>query len=105
VGLLPFAVLILLLIVNVSRVWLAAWRSRSVRSLAVLFATVLSVGLIHAAFEDWLFSVGYYLCIFFWSLAFMLVDFMPANDTLPAFASDLSLRRFDTFAAIPPATR
>jgi O-antigen ligase len=105
VGLLPFAVLIVLLIVNVSRVWLSAWRSRSVRSLAVLFATLLSVGLIHAAFEDWLFSVGYYLCVFFWSLAFMLVDFMPANDTLPAFASALSLRRLDTFAAIPPATR
>jgi O-antigen ligase len=105
VGLLPFAVLILLLIVNVSRVWLAAWRSRSVRSLAVLFATVLSVGLIHAAFEDWLFSVGYYLCVFFWSLAFMLVDFMPANDTLPTLASALSLRQLDTFAAIPSPNR
>jgi hypothetical protein len=31
-------------------------------------------GLIHAAFEDWLFAAGSYLCLFFWVLAFLLVD-------------------------------
>jgi hypothetical protein len=33
--------------------------------------------LVHAAFEDWLFAVGYYLCVFFWSLAFIMVDVLP----------------------------
>ncbi len=101
VGLLPFAIFILLLIANISRVWFVAWRSRNVCSLAVLFTTVLSVGLIHAAFEDWLFAVGYYLCVFFWTLAFMLVDFIPENGTLSVLASDIFPKRFNTFAPVP----
>jgi hypothetical protein len=38
---------------------------------------VMIAGLIHAGFEDWLFAVGYYLCVFFWSLAFVLIDVLP----------------------------
>jgi hypothetical protein len=38
---------------------------------------VIFAGLIHAAFEDWLFAPGYYLCVFFWSVAFVLIDFAP----------------------------
>jgi hypothetical protein len=30
-------------------------------------------------FEDWLFAPGYYLCVFFWSLAFVLVDVAPKS--------------------------
>jgi hypothetical protein len=37
-------------------------------------AGVLAAGLVHAAFEDWLFAPGYYLCVFFWALAFVMVD-------------------------------
>jgi len=29
---------------------------------------------VHAGFEDWLFAPGYYLCLFFWSMAFVFVD-------------------------------
>jgi hypothetical protein len=34
--------------------------------------------MIHAAFEDWLFAPGYYLCVFFWSMAFVFVDQLPS---------------------------
>jgi len=103
VGMLPFAAIILLLINNVRRVWFAAWHLRSVHSLAILFVSILSAGLIHAAFEDWLFSVGYYLCVFFWALAFMLVDLMPATEDRPALGSTSSRTYIDTFAAVPSA--
>jgi len=41
-------------------------------------AAVVAAGLVHAAFEDWLFAVGYYLCIFFWIFAFAMIDVLPA---------------------------
>jgi O-antigen ligase len=99
VGLLPFTALILLLIANIGRVWIMAWRFRNVRSLPILFAAILSAGLIHAAFEDWLFAVGYYLCVFFWALAFMLVDIMPLNAAKSSLARSPSSIRVDKFAA------
>ena len=46
---------------------------------AVPLAMVMVAGLIHAAFEDWLFAPGYYLCVFFWSLVFVLVDVAPKS--------------------------
>ena len=46
---------------------------------ALPLAMILLAGLLHAAFEDWLFAVGYYLCIFFWSLAFVFVDLAPSR--------------------------
>jgi len=52
---------------------------------AVPLAMVMVAGLIHAAFEDWMFAPGYYLCVFFWSLAFVLVDVAPKSlpDVVP----------------------
>jgi hypothetical protein len=41
---------------------------------------------VHAAFEDWLFAPGYYLCVFFWALAFIMVDVLPAITSSPASA-------------------
>jgi O-antigen ligase len=102
-GLLPFAALILLVVRNVARVWCATRRFGSIRSLAVPFVAILSAGLIHAAFEDWLFAVGYYLCVFFWTLAFMLVDLVPANGTVPALVSSAYPMPVDKFAAVPSA--
>lgn len=103
VGLLPFAALILLVVRNVSRVWLATRRFGSIRSLAVPFVAILSAGLIHAGFEDWLFAVGYYLCVFFWTLAFMLVDLVPANGTIPALESSAYPMPLDPFAEVSSA--
>ncbi len=38
---------------------------------------VVLAGLVHANFEDWLFAVGAYPCVFFWVCAFVLVDLQP----------------------------
>jgi O-antigen ligase len=103
VGLLPFAGLLLLLVRNVSRVWFAVGRGGGIRSLALPFVAILTAGLIHAGFEDWLFAVGYYLCVFFWTLAFVLVDLLPENRIVPAFASPSYNLSLDTLAAVPSA--
>jgi hypothetical protein len=46
-------------------------------SAALPAAAVVAAGLVHAAFEDWMFAVGYYVCVFFWTIAFILIDVMP----------------------------
>ena len=40
-------------------------------------AAIVAAGLFHAMFEDWMFAVGYYLCVFFWAIAFIMVDVLP----------------------------
>ena len=44
---------------------------------AVPIALVLIAGMVHAAFEDWMFAPGNYLSVFFWSLAFIFMDVAP----------------------------
>jgi O-antigen ligase len=73
-GDIPFFALVILIAVNVGRALAQARHTGNVFSPALPLAGVLAAGLVHAAFEDWLFAVGYYLCIFFWSLAFIMVD-------------------------------
>jgi hypothetical protein len=73
----PFLFLLLLTVTKLGRVLAALRRSGSAASPAVPIAMVLAAGLVHAAFEDWLFAVGYYLCVLFWSFAFILVDLAP----------------------------
>lgn len=79
----PFLALLILMVVNVGRALVQMRRTGNVLSPAIPLAGVLVAGLVHAGFEDWLFAVGYYLCIFFWSLAFMLVDVLPAPSSAP----------------------
>jgi len=62
------------------------WKNGDPFVAAVPIAIVLTAGLVHAAFEDWLFAVGYYLSVFFWILAFKLVDVMHALNTAPAIS-------------------
>ena len=82
-GVLPFFALLLMLALKVGGVFAFLRRTGNVRSLAVPVAMVLAAGLIHAAFEDWLFAVGYYLTVFFWVLAFTFMDILP----VPALAA------------------
>lgn len=79
VGDIPFFALIILIAVNVGRALGRIRRSGDVFSFAVPLAGVLAAGLVHAGFEDWLFAPGYYLCVFFWTLAFIMVDVLPAT--------------------------
>ena len=76
-GALPFIALLLQLSIHVARVLAWARRTGNAGHVAIPMASILVAGLIHATFEDWLFAVGYYLCVFFWAIAFALVDFLP----------------------------
>jgi O-antigen ligase len=75
----PFFVLVIFVALNSVRALAWVRRTGAFRSPLVPLAAVLAAGLVHAAFEDWLFAVGYYLCVFFWALAFILVDLLPAS--------------------------
>ena len=79
IGAVPFLCLLVVIVINLARVFKWLWYSKDPFSPALPIAAILLAGLIHAMFEDWLFAVGYYLCIFFWSLAFMLPDFIPSR--------------------------
>jgi O-antigen ligase len=77
-GVVPFLFLLLALLVKVMRTLAWMFRTRSPLHPAVPLAIVAVAGLLDAGFEDWLFAPGYYLCVFFWSMAFILVDVAPA---------------------------
>jgi O-antigen ligase len=87
-GDIPFFALILMVAVNVGRVLRQMRRTGNISSVAVPLAGVLAAGLVHAAFEDWLFAAGYYLCIFFWALAFIMVDVLQFAAPVPALAAE-----------------
>jgi len=77
-GVLPFLLTLLLVSSKVIQtiVWMS--RTRIPSHPAIPLAMVILAGMLHAAFEDWLFAPGYYLCVFFWSMAFILVDVVPS---------------------------
>jgi len=73
----PFFAIVFLLTAKVYRVGKWMRSTGNAFSTAVPLAAVVAGGLLHALFEDWLFAVGYYLCVFFWTLVFILVDVVP----------------------------
>jgi O-antigen ligase len=81
-GVVPFFVLVLMLTLKVGGVFVWLRRTAHFRHYVVPVAMVLTAGLVHAAFEDWLFAVGYYLSVIFWALAFAFLDMLPS--TVPA---------------------
>jgi hypothetical protein len=78
-GVLPFLILLLAILGKVVRTTVWMFRTGSPFHPAIPLAMVMIGGLFHAGFEDWLFAPGYYVCVFFWSLAFILVDVAPAT--------------------------
>jgi O-antigen ligase len=78
-GVLPFYALLFLAARNAASVFSWVRRSQDAFSPAIPAAAIIVAGLIDAAFEDWMFAVGYYLCVFFWVMAFILVDVMPSR--------------------------
>jgi hypothetical protein len=85
VGVVPFAFVLLSLMNKILRTLLWMIHTGSPFHPAVPIAMVLLAGLMHAFFEDWLFAPGYYVCVFFWSLAFIFVDVAPWAP-LPSFS-------------------
>lgn len=102
-GVLPFFLLLLALLGRVFRT--VGWMRKSLNAAhpAVPLAMVMVAGMVHAVFEDWMFAPGYYLCIFYWSLAFVLVDVAPAArvPVLALFWRPRSSRR--TIGAVAPS--
>ncbi len=94
VGAIPFFCLVILTVVNIARVLRYLWQTRDPFLPAIPLALVLIAGFVHATFEDWLFAVGYYTCVFFWTFGFMLVDLVPV-------ASQIHDRRDFLQARIP----
>ena len=74
VGAIPAAILLILLIAKVVRVLSLMRGFESVAHPSVVLAIVMIAGIFHATFEDWMFAPGNYLCVFFWSLAFVFND-------------------------------
>ena len=83
IGVLPFALLLGTTAFNVGRVGVWLRRTPDPHHFAVPLAAVLVAGFVHAGFEDWLFAVGAYPCVFFWVFAFILNDLVPANAAVP----------------------
>ncbi len=83
-GALPFIALLALTAANVWRVCAWMLRTSNGRHYSIPMAMVVLAGLLHASFEDWLFAVGAYPCVFFWSFAFLLADLRPAPVAAPA---------------------
>ena len=84
VGVAPFLLLLFALAGKILRTVLWMLNTGSPFHPAVPVAMVLVAGLLHAGLEDWMFAPGYYLCVFFWSFAFILVDVAPWAP-LPSF--------------------
>jgi O-antigen ligase len=84
-GIVPFVFLLFMLLGKVARTLIWMRKTGNACHPAVPLAMVVVAGLVHACFEDWLFAVGYYLCVFFWSLALVLVDVAPSRP-LPEMA-------------------
>ena len=86
-GVIPFVGLIFLVLRNVWRGFLQMRRTSNYSQFFIPICAVVVAGLIGAFFEDWLFAAGSYLCVFFWSFAFILPDMLPVSSPAvdPAF--------------------
>ena len=97
----PFFALVIMLALKVGGVFASLRRTANLRHYSVPVAMILAAGLVHAGFEDWLFAVGYYLCVFFWMLAFTFLDLLPASS--PAHYQPISDFSFRTHPQNVPA--
>jgi O-antigen ligase len=86
-GVLPFLFLLFLLTSQVVRTVAWMFKTGTGAHPAIPLAMVVLAGLLHAGFEDWMFAPGYYLSVFFWSVAFILVDLAPSASILPSTLS------------------
>jgi O-antigen ligase len=76
-GVIPFVILLVMVSAQMFRAFRWMWRTGTPRHYAVPLAMICLAGLTHAVFEDWLFAVGYYLSVFFWTCVFILHDAQP----------------------------
>jgi O-antigen ligase len=82
-GVLPFVAILALTASNVWKICRWTWRTGNPCHYSIPLALVVISGLIHATFEDWLFAVGAYPCVYFWVFAFLLADLAPGAVEAP----------------------
>lgn len=73
-GILPFLILLAMIFRQIGRGCSRMWRTHDARSYTVPLVLIAIAGLIHAFFDDWLFAVGSYLNVFFWTSVFLLAQ-------------------------------
>ncbi len=97
-GVLPFALLFGLLLQRIATTFAWLYQSADLNHCAIPLALVLTSGLVHGFFEDWIVAVGYYLTVLFWSFAFIFMCVAPRRS-----ARTVQARRFwsEGFAASP----
>lgn len=83
-GIVPFLVLLLMVLRQIYRGCSRMWRTRDPGHYVVPLVLICIAGLVHAFFEDWLFAVGFYLTIFFWTSAFVLAELQAEPVPAPA---------------------
>jgi len=76
IGAIPFSLLLIGLARDSGRVFRWLRQTGNLNHPAVPVACFVVGGLLHAAFEDWLLAVGYYMSAIFWVIAFSLRDWM-----------------------------
>jgi O-antigen ligase len=104
-GVVPFLFLVGLLIAYIARSMISIRQTGNVVSPIAVLSAIMAAGLVHAGLEDWLFAVGYYLCIFFWSLAFMFVDVVKALPVTAQIGRNTVRAAPQWLGAIPAAGR
>jgi len=77
-GVLPFFMLVWVLSKKIVQTVRWMLRTGNPSHPAIPLAMVMLAGLIHAGLEDWLFAPGYHVSVFFWSMAFVFVDYAPS---------------------------
>jgi len=101
-GIVPFAILLFMLVRMLVRVCRWMRRTGNPYHYCIPLSLVAIAGLVHACFEDWMFAVGSYLCLFFWVSVFLLIDLapelraeprMPVSKPFPAFAHPQAIRQ------------
>ena len=79
-GVAPFALLLLFNLSNMCRVFSLMRSTSDPTYYAIPLALILLAGFVHAGFEDWMFAVGSYPSVYFWCMAFLLDDLIPATE-------------------------
>ncbi|HEY1801952.1 MAG TPA: O-antigen ligase family protein [Terriglobales bacterium] len=104
VGIIPFAGLMFLLIRYLWLGFLHMRRSDVASQFFIPVCAIVLAGIVGAFFEDWMFAVGSYLCVFFWSFTFMLPDLLPERLPAPGFVEAPSFHgRSSSYPEFTPA--
>jgi len=92
IGALPFTLMLIILVAKVVRTLSWVRTSGIASHPAVPLAVLILAGLLHAFFEDWMFAVGNYFCVFFWTIAFIFVNVAPKRASRLVSPSEAQLR-------------